>query len=196
MKDKRDEITEDDDILVAQFKAGEQEAFIKLMNKYSASIFYYAKRMVKNYEDAEEINQDIFVRVFKALPSWEPRASFKTWLYRIAYNRCIDQLRAQSRRRTYSLDDDDEQIDIPVATGIYSNPERVAQQREIGKHIENALSQLSSQQRDVFTLYHYGELQIKEIAEVLGIAEGTVKTHHHRAMRNLRKILGPLRDKL
>lgn len=195
MRDKRDEITEDDNILAAQFKSGDQSAFSQLMNKYSASMFYYAKSMVRNYEDAEDITQDIFVRVFKALPSWEPRASFKTWLYRIAYNRCIDYLRAQSRRRTHSLDDD-EQADKYVDTGLHSNPERMARQREIRKHIENALSQLSQQQRDVFILYHDGELQIKEIAEVLGIAEGTVKTHHFRAMRNLRKILGPLRDKL
>ncbi len=185
----------DDKILVAQFKVGDQNAFSKIMKKYNVRIFSYVRYKVKNYEDAKDITQDIFVKVFKALPNWEPKATFQTWLYTIARNRCIDHFRARSRRTTYSLDDD-EQIDIPVATGIRSNPEKIAREGEIGMYIRNALSQLSPKQRDVFTLYHYEGLQIKDIAEVLGISEGTVKVHHHRAMKKLKEILEPVRDKL
>jgi len=187
---------EDDNILVAQFKAGAQNAFSKIMEKYNARIFSYARRYINNNEDAQDITQDIFIKVFKALPNWEPKATFQTWLYTIARNRCIDHFRARSRRTTYSLDDDDEQIDMPVATSLRSNPERMAREREIGRYIRNALTQLSPKQRDVFILYHYEGLQIKDIAKVLGISEGTVKVHHHRAMKKLNEILGPLKDKL
>lgn len=187
---------EDDDILVAQFKAGDRNAFGKIMEKYHARMFSYVKRYVNINEDIQDIVQDIFIKVFKALPNWEPRASFQTWLYTIAKNRCIDHFRAHSRRTTYSLDDEEEQIERPIATGLRSNPERVAREKEIGRYIRDALVQLSPKQRDVFILYHYEDLQIKEIAEVLGISEGTVKVHHHRAMNKLKDILGPVKDKL
>jgi len=185
----------DDNILVAQFQAGAQNAFSKIMEKYNARIFSYVRHKVRNYEDAKDITQDIFVKVFKALPNWQPKATFQTWLYTIARNRCIDHFRARSKRTTYSLDDD-EQVDIPVDTNLRSNPEKMAREGEIGMYIRDALDQLSPKQRDVFILYHYEGLQIKDIGKVLGISEGTVKVHHHRAMKKLKEILSPLRDKL
>lgn len=188
---------DDDDILVAQFKAGDQNAFSKIMEKYHTRMFSYVKRRyINTNEDVQDIVQDIFIKVLKALPDWEPRASFQTWLYTIAKNRCIDHFRAQSRRTTYSLDDDEEKIEQPLATGLRSNPEKMAREKEIGRYIRDALTQLSPKQRDVFVLYHYEDLQIKEIAKVLGISEGTVKVHHHRAMKKLRNILGSVKDKL
>jgi RNA polymerase sigma-70 factor (ECF subfamily) len=191
---------EDDDILIEQFKAGSRNAFRKIMDKYNAMVFRYVKSIVRNREVAEDMTQDVFIKAFKALPSWQPRASLQTWLYTIAKNQCIDYFRSQSQRMqsqciSYPFDHD-KQVDMPVATNVYSNPERVAQEREIEKHILNALSQLSDRQRDVFILYNYDGLQIRKIAEVLGIAEGTVKVHHHNAIHKLREILGPLRDKL
>ena len=186
---------DDDDILVAQFKAGDQNAFSKILEKYNPRIFRYVKRNVKNDEDARDITQDIFIKVFKALSNWEPRAAFQTWMYTVARNRCIDHFRAHSRRTTYSLGDDDEQFDI-VATNLRSNPEKMAREGEIGMYIRDALAKLSAKQRDVFILYHYEGLRIKDIAEALGISEGTVKVHHHRAMKKLQDILSSIRDKL
>ena len=84
---------------------------------------------------------------------------------------------------------------MPPATDIYSDPERMAEEHELGQIIKEAVEELSPKQREVFILYHYHGLQIKEIAETLGMADGSVKVHHHRAMKKLRKLLAPLKEK-
>ncbi len=185
----------EDEILITKFKEGDQDAFSKLMGKYKTFIFSYVRRKTSSDDDADDITQEVFVNVYKALPKWQPRASFKTWLYTIARNRCIDYHRARARRRFHYIDDDEEFTPILQATDIYSNPEKMAEESELRRIISEAIEQLSPKQKEVFILYRYQGLQIKEIAETLGIAEGSVKVHHHRAMKKLKIILAPLREK-
>ncbi|MBM3239914.1 RNA polymerase sigma factor [Candidatus Poribacteria bacterium] len=185
----------EDEILIAQFKDGDQNAFSTLMTKYKSLLFSYVRRKVGDNDDAEDITQEVFVKVYRALPNWQPRASFQTWLYTIARNRCTDYHRARTRRQFQSLDDDEEFTLTPPATDIYSDPEKMAEESELGRIISEAIEQLSPKQKEVFRLHHYQGLQIKEIAETLGMADGSVKVHHHRAMKKLKKILAPLRDK-
>ena len=94
----------DDEILVVQFQTGRQEAFDELMKRYKHKIYAYLLRSVRNYEDAEELTLEVFVKVYRALSKWRPEARFSTWLYKIAKNLSIDHHRAKSRRFTYSLD--------------------------------------------------------------------------------------------
>ncbi|HIE27071.1 TPA: RNA polymerase sigma factor [Candidatus Poribacteria bacterium] len=185
----------EDEIIIAQFREGDQDAFSNLMKKYKSLIFSYVRRKVGNDDDADDITQEVFVKVYKALPNWQPRASFQTWLYTIARNRCIDYHRAKARRQFHSLDDDEEYMPVPPATDIYSDPEKMAEENELGRIISEAIKQLSPKQKEVFILHHYQGLQIKEIAAALGMADGSVKVHHHRAMKKLKNILAPLREK-
>ncbi len=182
----------DDEILVVQFQTGRQEAFDELMKRYKHKIYAYLLRSVRNYEDAEELTLEVFVKVYRALSKWRPEARFSTWLYKIAKNLSIDHHRAKSRRFTYSLDDEELSIKDPVATDLRSNPEWQLEENDRNRIIREAVDALSPKQKETFMLYRYEGLQIREIAEVLGMAEGTVKIHLHRAMKKLRNVLLPL----
>lgn len=186
-----DKIVEDE-ILVAQFQAGCSDAFDNLMKRYKGQIYAYLLRSVKNYEDAEELTIEVFFKAYRALDTWKPQARFSTWLYKIAHNLSIDFHRAKSRRHTYSLDDEEFSINEPTAADLWSNPEWEAEEKDRHRVIRDAIDQLSPKQKAVFMLNRYQGLQIKEITEVLGMAEGTVKIHLHRAVRKLQTMLLPL----
>ena len=149
-------------------------------------------RSVRNYEDAEELTLEVFVKVYRALSKWRPEARFSTWLYKIAKNLSIDHHRAKSRRFTYSLDDEELSFNEPAAVDLRSNPEWQLEENDRNRIIREAVDALSPKQKETFMLYRYEGLQIREIAEVLGMAEGTVKIHLHRAMKKLRNVLLPL----
>ena len=182
----------EDEMLVAQFQAGRLDAFDDLMKRYKGQIYAYLLRSVKNYEDAEELTIEVFFKAYRALDTWKPQARFSTWLYKIAHNLSIDFHRAKSRRQTYSLDDEEFTVDEPTAVDLWSNPEWEIEEKDRHRVIREAIDQLSPKQKAVFMLNRYQGLQIKEITEVLGMAEGTVKIHLHRAVRKLQILLQPL----
>ena len=182
----------EDEMLVAQFQAGRQNAFDELMKRYKHKINAYLLRSVRNYEDAEELTVEVFFKAYRALDGWQPQARFSTWLYKIAHNLSIDHHRAKSRRPTYSLDDEALAIEEPVAADLGSDPAWQLEENDRNRVIRSAVDQLSPKQKAVFMLNRYEGLQIKEITEVLGIAEGTVKIHLHRAMKKLQILLQAL----
>ncbi len=182
----------DDEMLVTQFKSGSQKAFDELMKRYERKIFGYLLRSVRNYEDAEELTLEVFFKAYRALASWQPKAKFSTWLYTIASNLAIDYHRAKSRQPVYMLEDEDVIEARIVATDISSNPEKQLEEKERGRIIREAVDELSAKQKAVFMLTRYEGLQIKEVAETLGMAEGTVKIHLHRATKKLQTLLRPL----
>lgn len=182
----------DDELLVAQFKSGSQKAFDDLMKRYEQKIFGYLLRSVRNYEDAEELTLEVFFKAYRALNKWEPKAKFSTWLYTIASNLAIDYHRSKSRQPIYMYEDEEVIETRLVANDISSNPEKNIEDKERGHLIRKAVDELSSKQKAVFMLSRYEGLQIKEVAETLGMAEGTVKIHLHRAMKKLQTLLRPL----
>ncbi len=182
----------EDEMLVVQFQAGRLDAFDDLMKRYKGQIYAYLLRSVKNYEDAEELTIEVFFKAYRALDAWKPQARFSTWLYKIAHNLSIDFHRAKSRRQTYSLDDEEFPLDEPAAVDLWSNPEWEVEEKDRHRVIRDAIDQLSPKQKAVFMLNRYQGLQIKEITEVLGMAEGTVKIHLHRAVKKLQTLLRPL----
>lgn len=181
----------DDEALIDQFKKGDLSAFDELMSKYSRKIRYLAYRMTNNYEDAEDITQEVFVRVFKALPTWKPRASFYTWLRTIALNLCIDHHRTRIRRQTQPLESRDGFVmNIPADSS--SNPLRSTEADELRGRILLATEKLSPRQRKAFMLVSYGGLSLKEAAEIMGCAVGTIKAHLNRATTKMRDLLKDL----
>ena len=182
----------DDEMLVTQFKSGIQKAFDELMKRYERRIFSYLLRSVRNYEDAEELTLEVFFKAYRALGSWEPKAKFSTWLYTIASNLSIDYHRSKSRQPVFTFEDEDVIEKRLVANDISSNPEKQIEDKERGEIIRAAVDELSAKQKEVFMLTRYEGLQIKEVAESLGMAEGTVKIHLHRAIKKLQTLLQPL----
>ena len=181
----------DDEALIEQFKKGDLSAFDELMSKYSRKIRYLAYRMTNNYEDAEDITQEVFVRVFKALPTWKPKASFYTWLRTIALNLCIDHHRTRIRRQTQPLESKDGFVmNIPADSS--GDPLRSTEADELRRRILLATEKLSPRQRRAFMLVSYGGLSLKEAAEIMGCAVGTIKAHLNRATTKMRDLLKDL----
>lgn len=180
--------------LIEAAKTGDTHAFDELVRRYKSRVFMLAYQKTKSYEDALDITQETFVRAYLALPKWEPKASWYTWLFRITYNLCIDFHRSRNRRRTESLDEPESTLPEP-ANDVNTGPAQVAEDNELSQIIRSAVDELSGRQREVFLLHHYGGMQVKEVAETLDIAEGTAKIHLFRAVAKLRDILRPLRER-
>ncbi|MBT3269096.1 RNA polymerase sigma factor [Candidatus Poribacteria bacterium] len=179
--------------LIAMAQSGNTRAFDVLVKRYRGRVYLLAYHQTKSHEDALDITQEAFIRAYKALPKWQPKASWFTWLYKIARNLCIDFHRSRNRRRTDSLDEPESTVPEPTTTDLMSDPGRTTQESELSGIIHEAVETLSTRQREVFVLHHYGGLQVKEVADTLDIAEGTAKIHLFRAVAKLREILGPMR---
>ncbi len=182
--------SKDDNKLVERFQDGEVEAFDELVIRYQDKIYRLAYSFVHNREDALDLSQEAFLRAFQALGRFERKAAFYSWLYRITTNLCIDFLRNRSRTKSVSLDAEAAYLPNGLIRGYKQySPTKYVEEKELQQHIINAVSTLSPKQREVFVLRHWDGLQIKEIANVIGRSEGTVKAHLFHAVRNLRKQL-------
>ncbi|MBD3183999.1 sigma-70 family RNA polymerase sigma factor [Candidatus Poribacteria bacterium] len=185
---------ENDEVLVNRVKEGDLSAFDTLMKKYSKSIYYLALRMTKSHEDAEDISQEVFAKVFKALPTWKPRASFYTWLRTIAVNLCIDYHRTKVRHKTQLIENKDGVAVVDITSDPADSPLRSTEAEELKQKILKAAEKLSSRQREAFMLVTYGGLSLKEASEIMGCAVGTIKAHLNRATAKMRDFLKDVVD--
>lgn len=184
-----------DQELISRAQRGEHTAFEELVYKYDREVLSIANSFTNDPDDTKDIYQEVFLRVYRALPKFEFRSEFSTWLFRIVTNVCLTH-QTRGRARTFmSIDEDFEghqgqlQEDAVVAPSRPLSPERLAESAEISSHIEAALDTLSQQQRLVFTLKHYQGYKLREIADMMDCSEGTVKKYMFTAMEKLRKRL-------
>jgi RNA polymerase sigma-70 factor (ECF subfamily) len=179
-----------DQVLVEQAQSGNIAAFEKLIFQYDREVLSIAATYVNNADDAKDIYQDVLLRVYRALPKFEHRSEFSTWLFRITTNVCLTH-RARAKHHAHaSLDapsDDEESHYDRIAGG--DPTDKAVIDDEISSRIERALGELSPQQRLVFTLKHYKGYKLKEIADMTNCSEGTVKKHLFTAIRRLRERL-------
>jgi RNA polymerase sigma-70 factor (ECF subfamily) len=152
------------------------EALEQLLNRYEAKVFRMALTFLKDPARAEDVTQDTFLKLWRALPDFDARASPGTWLYTIARNTCLSACRAESYRKTVALD----AISEPTAPvrAVFADME-----------LEACLERLSEVQKTVITLFYLQEKRVDEVARMLGIPEGTVKSHLHRARLALGDIM-------
>jgi RNA polymerase sigma-70 factor (ECF subfamily) len=183
----------DDEILIKRIKEGDLSAFDELMNRYSRSVYYLALKRTNNHEDAEDIAQEVFVRVFNALPTWKPKASFYTWLRAVTVNLCIDHHRKRIRRQTQPLESKGG-FAMDISTDPSSDPLESTEAEELRQRILLATEKLSPRQRKAFMLFRYGGLSLEETAEAMGCAVGTIKAHLSRATAKMRDLLQDLAD--
>jgi RNA polymerase sigma-70 factor (ECF subfamily) len=178
--------------LVERAKAQDEAAFEQIMNLYADRLYSYILRMVGNATDAEDLVQETFLRAYQGLPNFDGRASLGTWLYRIATNLCIDHQRRRARRAptvSYSTHDDEDgetaEWDFPDQQT--PNPLEAALNRELEAVVEEAIGKLSPKLKTVLLLYDVEELSYEEIARVLGIPIGTVKSRLNHARTQIQK---------
>ena len=189
--------------LVERSRRGENAAFARLVEKYQDRVFNTCWRMCGNRTDAEDFTQEAFVRAFQALDRFSGQAQFYTWVFRIAVNLVISALRRRKRGSVLSLDhaSGDPDVRRDGATGCRAGmqiaggdrpPDEQASRREEQALVRRALEDLEEQQRAIVVLRDLESLDYAEIAEILGVPVGTVKSRLHRARLALAELLGPV----
>lgn len=177
--------------LIGQFQRGNMAAFDQLVHRYDKQVLSIAGSYVNNIDDAKDIYQEVFLRVYKGLPKFEHRSEFSTWLYRITTNVCLTFRSRRKKHSIVSLDQEHDHGDDQTGSLSESIPDgpptdQHALSSEIAFQVENALNTLSPQQKLVFTLRHYQGYKLKDIASMMGCAEGTVKKYLFTATQRMR----------
>jgi len=176
-------VSDEDRILVERCLKGDEKAFEQILGKYRRSVFSICMRMVRNRSSAEDLAQEVFIKVFSALGRYDPSYPFSAWLNRITSNLCIDFLR-KDRERMVSLDrpiggdEDDLFMQIP---SVSAGPDREMESKEMMAVLEDALATMPEHYRIIVILRHQEQRSYEEIADTLGIPLGTVKARIHRA---------------
>lgn len=186
---------------MTRYRDGDVRAFERLLQRHRRPVFNFLLRQVGNRAQAEEMLQEVFLRVIRGAASYKEQAKFTTWLYTIARNLCVDAARRAEHRRTVSLDAPPGgargEVDRPLGDSVADpggNTERQAESREIGSRIASAIAALPEEQREVFLMRERSGLPFKEIAAIVGVAENTVKSRMRYALEHLREALADYRD--
>ena len=182
------------------FRAGDARAFESLVRRHRTPVFNFILRFTGHRARAEDVLQETWLKVVRSAREYEPKAKFTTWLYTIARNLCVDSARKESYRQASSLE-------APTGNGAGgeegralgealpdtgASPERGAYNARLRPLIERALASLPEEQREVFLLREYSGIAFKEIAEVTGVSENTVKSRMRYALEGLRRRLAEL----
>lgn len=179
--------TETDEAMMRAWQSGDAAAFDRLYERHRGGVFRYFLRQCRDRGRAEELHQDVWLKLIKARDCWRPSARFTTWLYTLARNRLIDHWRATAPYRMEALDDGQH------AAPEEGYPPSAALAAECGARIVAALDALPEAQRDAFLLHVEGGLELAEIAKLSGAPAETVKSRLRYAYARLRTALGDLR---
>jgi RNA polymerase sigma-70 factor (ECF subfamily) len=183
------------DSLIRAAQRGDQDAFEQLVRAYDQSVLRLAMNLLRSPEDARDVYQEAFLRVYRNLHTFRFDCSFHTWLYRIVTNICLDQLRKRKVRKEESavLETTDGVIDRMEnfeEDAAESDPERSMWNLQLKQRIETALQDLTPRERMVFELRHYQGLRLRNIGEMLGTTEEAAKNCLFRATQKMRTVLG------
>jgi len=189
-----------DEELLERFRAGDRRAFDTLMKRHGVGLFNFILRSVRDRATAEELLQDTWIRVLAGLKDFQRASKFSTWVYTVARNLCIDQARKAVLRRHPSLDqsskgsaDDGPTLGEVVPDGG-PRADRSAISKELQSKLVQAIQELPEDQREVFMLREYGALAFKEIADIVGATENTVKSRMRYALERLQSALAEYED--
>lgn len=172
-----------DEVLAACVQKGEKEHFGLLVERYEAKLSRYGRKFLSRTEDIEDIVQDVFLKSFESMQSFDTTQKFSPWIYRIAHNEFVNALRKHKRSPLIYVD-----FDAFVAHPVYEDPlPREREEAELKVMLEKSLAELEPKYREVLVLYYIEELSYKEIAEVLKVPTGTVGIRLKRAKESLQK---------
>jgi RNA polymerase sigma-70 factor, ECF subfamily len=185
-----------DVLAVSKARSGDTDAFRVLVERHSRSLFRLAFRMTGNQQDAEDVVQESFLRAYKQLAKFDERASFGTWLYRIAANCSLDLVRSRKRRNEHiaPASENVAEVEDPVVSlpSTAPNPERMALSSEVRERVALAMRDLSPTERTAFVLRHFEGMCMEEVGRVLECQPGAAKHSVFRAVQKLRRALEPI----
>jgi RNA polymerase sigma-70 factor (ECF subfamily) len=181
-----------DNLLIEQCLKGQQSSFSELIDKYKNLVFNLAYRMTNNLDDAEDISQEVFIRVYKSLYNFNPNYKFSTWLYQVTLNFCRDRFK-KGKIPSVSLDaplnKDDQKNFSSLIPNNENNPEEIFIEVEQSNFINALISSLPPKYREVIVLRHLRDLSYDEMSKILNISLGSIKTRLFRARELLKNKL-------
>ncbi len=183
---KRPLMDSDERKLIERVRAGDLAAFKDIVESYQRPVFNFAMQLTGDWDDADDISQQVFIKAYRNLGRFQGDAKVMSWLLRIAVNTHIDEVRRRKSQGGWvqrpATAEDNPRPEHFVATAAGDDPERQAVAGQMQEHIQQALGTLAPRQRSIFVLRHYHDLPLKEIAGILGVSLGTVKSQLFRAL--------------
>lgn len=171
--------------LITAFQNGDILGFNELVRRYQERVYWIARRMVLDHDDADDITQDVFVKVYGALNKFRMESEFFTWVYRITVNISLNKIRAKKMKRFFRLDDDNALPQDVELSDDANHPDVLLQKQELKNAIENAVKKLPKQQRAVFVMRFYDELSYEEISQLLKRSIGGLKANYFHAIKKI-----------
>ncbi len=187
----------DESALIRAVQRGDQDAFERLVRAYDQSVLRVAMNLLRSPEDARDVYQEAFLRVYRNIHTFRFDCSFHTWLYRIVTNICLDHLRKRKVRReeaaiVETADGPVDRMDTFEEEGALADPERRLWNNQLSSRIRTALNDLTPRERMVFELRHYQGMRLRAIGDMLGTSEEAAKNCLFRATQKMRSVLGDL----
>ncbi len=175
---------------IKELKAGSEKAFSRLISENQTKVYRIALSIVKNHSDAEDIAQEVFIRIYTSISSFKGNSSLATWIYKITYNRSLDFLKKNNKKmKTTKTLDDPEDAELLTLAGERFIPEKDFEDKQMKEDIQAALQKLPEDQRQLIELKDIHGFSYEEIMEITGLKDGTMKSRLNRARTSLRKML-------
>lgn len=184
-------MSSDEKLLLKRAKSGDIEAFEALIKGSEKKVFNIALRMTGSHDDAMDLSQEVYIKVFKALSTFKEEASFFTWVYRIAYNTCVDEIRKKDKVKIISYDNEIETEDGELRVQIEDKallPLEQVEKKEEKERLKKAITKMSLNHREVLIMRDLQGMSYDEIAEIIKCPPGTVKSRINRARQELKSI--------
>jgi RNA polymerase sigma-70 factor (ECF subfamily) len=180
--------TSDQD-LVRRCQRNDHEAFTEIVDRYKHKVYWLVRRMVGGPDD-EDLTQEVFLRVYQAIGGFRGQSTFRTWLYKIAHNLCLSELQKRGRRGEHlSLDEEGEEKVHWLLPEPREDLEKRIERQDLSRTVRDLMDKLPIRYSTVLTLFYVQQVRYEEIADIMGIPLGTVKTHLHRARLRLRDLV-------
>jgi RNA polymerase sigma-70 factor, ECF subfamily len=178
-------VTIQDTELLIQFRdpSTKEKAFTAIIKKYQEKLYWHVRRMVVEHEDANDVLQNMFIRVWNGLENFREDSQLYTWLYRVATNECLSFLEQQKKKSTASLDNVESNLSNKVVADKYFDPNKLEWKLQL------AIQQLPERQRLVFNLRYYDEMPYEEMSRVLDTSEGSLKASYHHAVKKVEEYI-------
>lgn len=174
-----------DQLYIDKVIQGDANSFAFLVEKYKDMVFSLAMKVTRNREEAEEVSQDTFIKAFKSIQKFKGDSKFSTWLYKIAYNNCMDRVKKVAKK--YNTDSIDEVIENRIQAT--ENTMQTIERKERAELMNACLLELPEDERTIIWLFYYEELSLKEIIEVTSLSNANLKVKLHRARKKLLAIV-------
>jgi len=181
----------DEQDLISRAQQGDTGAFQEIIDRYKRQVYYLSLDLTGNHHDAEDLSQEVLVKAYTSFHKFRGESKISSWLHRIAVNAHLDERRKKSLTLLRTSDELNESLTMHSVAGstFETDPEKKMERSKMQEHIDQALQNLTQRERTIFVLRHYHEHALKEIAEMLDLSEGTIKSFLFRAIKKLQKAL-------